>query len=60
MFSHEEGGMDMCWFMCDWFVIKRTCDDISGVGNVKRLVYMAQFELMRIENLIIHSLKLPF
>jgi hypothetical protein len=40
MFSHEEGGMGMCWF-----VITRICVDISGVGNVKRLVYMAQISV---------------
>jgi hypothetical protein len=42
MFCHEEGGMGMCWFVCDWFVITRICVHISGVGNIKRLVYMAQ------------------
>jgi hypothetical protein len=58
----------MCWFMCDWVVIKGSCDDISRAGNVKHSVYIyiyiyiyiAQLELIPIENLIIHSLKLPF
>jgi hypothetical protein len=47
------------WFTAIFMNTRRYVDTL-GVGIAMHLVYMTQFELVRIESLIIHSLQLPF